>query len=301
MAIAAACKYTKNYTIIGNEFLNDEDLSADALGVLCYLRGKPADWQVIATQLANRFKCGRERIARILKELIGCGYMEKTQARDPATNKWQAVDYLVFGRKSASLPETIEAPRPEKPVAQAGRKVALRVSRNTAFPTLLSTDLLPSTDSTKSKILVREERTIATDDDEIDLIFDDRFWPVYPKRKGQPGKQEAKKEFRKLVRSGADVGQIIASATNYAAACAAKISRKPDQARFIPMAVNWLKKDRWDDEPGELSDDGGEMTMLDLANHFRNRVKALGDHDDVWNDENGPIIDHGFFMQGEPI
>jgi hypothetical protein len=133
MAIATACKYTQNFTIIGNEFLNDEDLSADALGVLCYLRGKPADWKVMQTQLASRFKCGRERIARIIKELIGCGYMEKTQARDPATNKWAAVDYLVFGRKSAAVPETASQPIDD---AQADPKAALRVSRSTAFPTL---------------------------------------------------------------------------------------------------------------------------------------------------------------------
>ena len=130
----ATCKYTSNFTIIGNECLNDDDLSPDALGVLCYLRSKPVDWQVMQTQLASRFKCGRERIARILKELISFGYMEKTQDRDPATNKWRAVDYLVFGRKSA---------------APADQQAAVRVSRTTAFPTLLSTDLLPSTDSTK--------------------------------------------------------------------------------------------------------------------------------------------------------
>jgi hypothetical protein len=140
------CAYTANFTIIGNQLLNDEDLSADALGVLCYLRSKPRDWQVIQTQLARRFKCGRERIARIIKELIGCGYMEKTQARDTATNKFATFDYLVFGRKSTAVPETASQPIDHVP---ADRKAAPRVSRSTAFPTLLSTDLLPSTDSTK--------------------------------------------------------------------------------------------------------------------------------------------------------
>jgi hypothetical protein len=141
MAIAKSRKYSENFTIIANEFFDDDDLSADALGVLCYLRSKPTDWRVMATQLAARFKCGRERIARILKELIAFGYIKKTQARDAFTNKWKAFDYLVFDRKSASLPETASQPI-EMP------KTALRAGRSTAFPALLSTDLLPSTDST---------------------------------------------------------------------------------------------------------------------------------------------------------
>jgi hypothetical protein len=129
-----------------------------------------------------------------------------------------------------------------------------------------------------SKTPVASKATKRATDSEIDQIFEERFWPVYPKRLGSRGKPEAKKKFRTVVRSGGKVEKIIDAATKLAADWVPRISRKPADAQFIPMAATWLNKGRWDDEPDELQgDDGppirGAETMFDLANHFENRVR----------------------------
>lgn len=263
---------TSDFTIIGNDCLRDDELTAEALGVLCYLRGKPHDWKVMPTELAGRFKCGRDRIQRILKELICHGYIKKIRRRDPATQEWQAVEFVVFDTRSEPLPEnTVVASEPltENPAME---NPAME-NPAPAFPTVLNTDL-PNTDSTKhgSTNSVRSKRTRSTDA-EIDQVFEERFWPAYPKRKGQRGKPEAMKKFRTLVKGGANVEKIIDAANKERENWKPRLARKPAEAQFIPMAATWLNKRRWDDEQGAPEDHIGE-TNFDLVNQLEQRVKA---------------------------
>ena len=55
---------TENFTIIGNACFNDGRLGFDALAIFTYLRSKPSDWTVRQTELARRFKAGRDRVRR---------------------------------------------------------------------------------------------------------------------------------------------------------------------------------------------------------------------------------------------
>jgi hypothetical protein len=152
MAIEA---YATNgsFTIISNACVRAGDLSLEALGLFTYLRSLPRDWRVMPTQLANHFKCTRDRIYRIIKELIGAGYVKHTRPRDPVTKKWKASDYTVFDRKLAPSPEIEPASRPESQPAASVEVSEVSESPCLSepcpgFSTLLSTDL-PSTDSTK--------------------------------------------------------------------------------------------------------------------------------------------------------
>ena len=283
--------FTDNFTIIGNDCLRDDDLSAEALGVLCYLRSKPKDWRVMPTELAGRFKCGRDRINRILKELIGHGYIRKVRPRDPATKAWLPVEYAVLALRSQPLPENTfmapdgdeepptENPSMAKEPLTENPSMANPAMANPAmgFTTLLNNDS-PNTDLTKNKTTVASKATKRATDAEIDEIFEKRFWPAYPKRQGTRGKPEAMKKFRTIVRAGGSVEKIIEAAGKLAADWAPRVSRKPADAQYIPMAATWLNKGRWNDEPEELGgDDGpptrGGETMFDLANHFENRVR----------------------------
>jgi hypothetical protein len=272
-------QYTTGFTIIGNDCLRDGDLTPEALGVFVYLRSMPPDWRVMPTQLMNHFKkCGRERIQRILNELIECGYIQKTIQRDPVTQKWKPAEYVVFGHKSAPSPETASVHREarNRPAALV-RMWAEPLTANplTADPPLLNTDL-PNTDSTK------EERTLAfarprskPADEEIDQVFEQRFWPAYPKRAGDQNEMEAKRKFRKIVKASADpqatVEAIMGAAKQYAAHWKPTVERKRSEAKFIPMAVNWLNDRRWEGAPPEGAED---ETMFDLAIHFEQRVRT---------------------------
>lgn len=48
------------------------------------------------TELAKRFKIGRDRVRNAINELIKFGYIRKLPSRNPKTGLWTAVDYLVL-------------------------------------------------------------------------------------------------------------------------------------------------------------------------------------------------------------
>jgi hypothetical protein len=139
MAIAT-CTYTANFTIIGNACFNDERLSFEALAIFTYLRSKPADWKVVQVQLAKRFKAGRDRVRKAINELIAAGYIRKVQER--IAGRWGEAEYVVLALPEAPAPET---PAPEN-------------------RSLLSTDILPSTDLTKKDNSPRTARAVEASD-----------------------------------------------------------------------------------------------------------------------------------------
>jgi hypothetical protein len=126
----------------------------------------------------------------------------------------------------------------------------------------------PSSEPSKDLVASKATRRRMTDA-EIGEIFEQRFWPAYPKRKGQRGKPEALKKFIAQIRAGSDAEMIIDAAATLAADWAPRIARKPAEAEFIPMAATWLNKQRFKDEASdpapEGSGAGGAVTMFDLA------------------------------------
>jgi len=94
------------FTVFANELLNDETLNADALGVLVYLVSKPPNWTVMPGKVGERFGCGRDKVYRILADLIEAGYVTRAPARDAAgvIRGWK---YLVSNEKNP-LPENPE-------------------------------------------------------------------------------------------------------------------------------------------------------------------------------------------------
>jgi predicted transcriptional regulator len=85
-------KRSTGYTTIENECLLDARLSPEAIGVLCYMRLAPDETN--PQQLAVRFRCGRDRIYRILNELIDTGYLKRNRQRGP-DGTMGLVEYVV--------------------------------------------------------------------------------------------------------------------------------------------------------------------------------------------------------------
>jgi hypothetical protein len=135
-------KHANNFTIIGNACFNDDRLSFEALAIFTYLRSKPADWVVRPNEIATRFKAGRDRVRKALNQLVECGYVGKVQTRDPETGRMGPVDYVV-----RALPEGVA----DAPIASLVPSTETPSTENpsTVIRSLLSTDSLPSTDSTK--------------------------------------------------------------------------------------------------------------------------------------------------------
>lgn len=84
-----------NTPFASDYFIFDDRLSAESLGVLCYLMSRPLDWIGEPRDLEQRFGCGRDRMHRIINELVDVGYLEKVRGRDPISQTWMQVEYLV--------------------------------------------------------------------------------------------------------------------------------------------------------------------------------------------------------------
>lgn len=72
----------KSYTTISNSALQDENLSLEAVGLLVCILSLPTHWNFNRAHARQRFKVGREKLDRIIKELKALGYVRQTQERD---------------------------------------------------------------------------------------------------------------------------------------------------------------------------------------------------------------------------
>lgn len=83
---------------ISQSVLNHPHLSAPALGILCYVLGKPDDWVVRDVQLRKRFGYGRDKLRNIMRELSSFGFVRISQQRwkGRRQNLWGANFYVIY-------------------------------------------------------------------------------------------------------------------------------------------------------------------------------------------------------------
>lgn len=100
------------YFLVSRITAQDKNLSMEALGTLIYLLSKPNDWIVKPTELVAHTGYGRDKIYRILNELIALRYIERIKTRD-ANNRVLSVDYIVH---ECPLPGNQDVGAGEKPL-----------------------------------------------------------------------------------------------------------------------------------------------------------------------------------------
>jgi hypothetical protein len=84
-----------NYTPIHRYSAEDKRLSWEARGILVFLLVKPDDWQVSLPHLINSGPAGRDKVRRILKELIEYNYIVKHQPR-VESGQFGIPEYIVY-------------------------------------------------------------------------------------------------------------------------------------------------------------------------------------------------------------
>lgn len=247
-------KHTAHYTVVGNAPLNDRRLSAEALGVLVYLLGRPDDWKVMPEQLAERFDCGRDRIRRIIGELVDAGYIVRQRVRDEDSKAFTSTDYWVYdepqgGEPRPEKPSVAPEPRPEKPALE---------KPSPENPALLNTDLLPITD--------RDKKPKDSWPDDATALRE--FWSAYPPGR-KTGKAAVARKLQAIRRAGVSFDLIMAGVRRYAAT-------KPDP-QYTKGPLVWLNQGCWDDEitvkPGggpTTPRPGGYSMARMLAEHLQN-------------------------------
>ena len=102
----------ENYTPILNDMLQDERLSYDHIGLLCFILSQPFDWLIIAKNLIRK-GCKRDKLYKILAELTALGYIGFVDVRDDQ-NQFTGRKYWASDRPFPEKPDTGK-PFPEKP------------------------------------------------------------------------------------------------------------------------------------------------------------------------------------------
>lgn len=102
---------TRNFTILENEVLDDERLSLEAMGLLAWLRSRPADWHLSVEQLRSRHKVGINKMHALVRELVEAGWVTRERKRDEVTKAFIGIEYVVLDE--AAPPTSGE--NPEEP------------------------------------------------------------------------------------------------------------------------------------------------------------------------------------------
>lgn len=156
------------YVMVNKTLVHDKRLSLEAMGLAVYCLSMPDNWEFHLNQLGQALNQGRDKMRRMMKELIDCGYC----VLDVERNKGQYSKYHYTLLEEPVLKEKV--PQPEKPAA---------AEPTLANPTLINTDLLVST---KEEIYIpapkkkqrKAEKPLWKDCDLIRLLQEDYDWLV---------------------------------------------------------------------------------------------------------------------------
>lgn len=117
MSIIRTRKHAQ-YVAIEHSVLSDLSLSWEAKGLHCYLLSRPDHWRVSVEHLARKGRgAGRDKLYRIIDELIERGYAERTQRRMPSgrVNGYEYIVHEIRISRDAEKLSTGAPPFPEKP------------------------------------------------------------------------------------------------------------------------------------------------------------------------------------------
>lgn len=102
-------KVKNNYTRISNDFLQDDSISFEARGLGASLLSRPEDWEINISALMTEGNVGRDKVNKIIQELIKAGYMYKSQSR--TSGKFSRNILFISDEKDYLFEEVIEKER----------------------------------------------------------------------------------------------------------------------------------------------------------------------------------------------
>lgn len=128
-----------NYTVMNRTALNDKRLSWKAKGIIAYMLSMPDDWVFYMEELMTHSTDGKTSFQNGMKELKGCGYVERRPVREgQRIRTWETIIHEVPINSLQPDFQEVENLQVEK------QEVGFQEVENQP---LLSTDSLPSTDT----------------------------------------------------------------------------------------------------------------------------------------------------------
>lgn len=75
-------EFANHFAVIPNEVSEDRELSAEAVALYTYIMGKSPGWKPRMTDVRERYRWGRERQQRAMRELQAAGYVQRLLITD---------------------------------------------------------------------------------------------------------------------------------------------------------------------------------------------------------------------------
>jgi len=135
-------RHASRFVVLPNAILENKALSIEAKGLLGFLLSRPPDWQIRLSHLGGELGVGKDRLHRILRELIEAGYVTRWQDREAGA--FAAVCYEV---RDEPTERVAFAPQREKP--EPGKPEPVN-------PPLLSNESIPNTKADAADASARE-------------------------------------------------------------------------------------------------------------------------------------------------
>jgi hypothetical protein len=129
-------KHKGNFTIVPNAIFNDDRLSLEARGLLGFLLSRPPNWEIRHDVLRRKFALSRDRLARILNELISAGYL----IRDPEQPRDHHMRFASYAYEVHDVPVLSSAagspcsPRRRRKSDSDNKKEEIKNSNNNSSP-----------------------------------------------------------------------------------------------------------------------------------------------------------------------
>lgn len=187
--------------------------SPDTLGVYCYLATLPNDWQINVKQLMSHFGVGKDKVYRILNDLISLNLLTVTQIRE--AGKFSKNVYKLWLRPCSPCPEKPDTVKPD-----AENKDTYKTNKNTKQI------------NKQNNISSKREKPLSISG-EIDDRFNE-FWNAYPRKEK---KKESKKVF-KANNISPNLQLILDDLKRY----------QGKDKQYIPQPTAYLRGERWLDE-----------------------------------------------------
>jgi len=135
-------KVADKFVTLPNETIQDMALSWEARGLLAFMLSLPADWTIHKQWLSEQCAmCGRDKLNRILDELVDNGYLVKQQSRSDF-GQFTTNDFFVYSERQETVNGNAVDGKPVNGKPAATKETVLQKKQDTKEKSLK--DLVPS-------------------------------------------------------------------------------------------------------------------------------------------------------------
>jgi hypothetical protein len=202
--------FDDHFTQIPNDWVRDDRLTLEARGLLAQIMSHRPGWNLSIKSLAGRNHIGRDKVKRILDELLKFGYLERSE-KQGHDERGHLAGYDYYTRDPQGVTQEPCKAEPDK-----------------AEP--------DKADRPPKKTIPKEEHKLQKNIDIEKALA--QLWAVYPRR---TAKGAARKALEKAL-GKTSIEEIVAGAERY------RDDPNREDA-FTQYPATWLNAEGWEDDP----------------------------------------------------